>query len=275
MRTAAYVTRMESRTSAPRPLALITGASSGIGLELARVFARNQFDLLLVARRRDTLEGVAGKLEGRFGISANVYAADLSISEAPQQIFDFTQNEGIAVEVLVNNAGFGVGGAFSETDLNRELDEIQVNITALTHLTKLFLPQMIKRRSGRILQVASTAGFQPGPLMSVYYATKAYVVSFSQALSEELRHSGVSVTALCPGSTHSEFAKAAGLTQIRLFQMGGIAKASDVAEYGYDALMKRKRLAIPGLKNKFTTQVNRIMPRIVITKAARLLQEGR
>ncbi len=266
---------MPSTKNTVRPVALITGASAGIGLEFARVFADHQYDLLLVARRRDTLEAVAGKLEGRFGISANVYAADLSISEAPQQIFDFTQNEGIAVEVLVNNAGFGVGGAFSETDLNRELDEIQVNITALTHLTKLFLPQMIKRRSGRILQVASTAGFQPGPLMSVYYATKAYVVSFSQALSEELRHSGVSVTALCPGSTHSEFAKAAGLTQIRLFQMGGIAKASDVAEYGYDALMKRKRLAIPGLKNKFTTQVNRIMPRIVITKAARLLQEGR
>lgn len=261
--------------TSPRPLALITGASAGIGLEFARVFAEHQYDLLLVARRRDALEALAGRLEGQFGISAKVHAADLSLPDTPQKIFDFTRNEGIEVEVLVNNAGFGVGGAFSETDIERELEEIQVNITALTHLTKLFLPQMIKRRSGKILQVASTAGFQPGPLMSVYYASKAYVISFSQALSEELRNTGVTVTTLCPGSTHSEFAKTAGLTQIRLFQMGGIAEASDVAEYGYDALMKGKRLAIPGLKNKFTTQANRIFPRILITKVARKLQEGR
>ena len=158
-----------------RQTALVTGGSGGIGFEIAKVLARKGFDLVLVSRKRDTLEAAAGQLEGKFGVRVQVYAADLRRPDAPQEIFDFLHNENLPIEVLVNNAGFGLGGEFADTKLQRELEMIQVNISALTHLTKLFLPAMIKRKSGRVLNVASTAAFQPGPLMAVYYATKAYV----------------------------------------------------------------------------------------------------
>src|SRR3954465_4091044 len=166
----------------PRRTALVTGGSGGIGLEFAKVLARHGYDLGLVARSRDTLEAAARQLKGKYDVSAHVFAADLRRREAPESIFDFLHNENIPIEILVNNAGFGLGGEFADTELTRELEMIQVNIAALTHLTKLFLPAMIKAKSGRVLNVASTAAFQPGPLMAVYYATKAYVLSFSQAL---------------------------------------------------------------------------------------------
>ncbi len=263
------------RNGIHRPTALVTGGSGGIGLELAKVLARNGFDLVLVARKRDTLEAAAGQLEGKFDVRAHVFAADLRRREAPQEIFDFLQNENIPIEVLVNNAGFGLGGEFSETELQRELEMIQVNIAALTHLTKLFLAPMIKRRSGRVLNVASTAAFQPGPLMAVYYATKAYVLSFSEALSEELRNSGLTVTALCPGPTHTDFADTAEMTTSRLFNTFGIADAADVAKYGFDAMMSGKRLAIPGIKNKILAQANRLAPRALSARIARIAQESR
>jgi uncharacterized protein len=265
----------QKRNGLQRPIALVTGGSGGIGLELAKVLARNDFDLVLVARKRDTLEAAAGQLEGKFAVRAHVFAADLKRPEAPQAIFDFLQNENIPIEALVNNAGFGLGGEFSETELQRELEMIQVNIAALTHLTKLFLPPMIKRKSGRVLNVASTAAFQPGPLMAVYYATKAYVLSFSEALAEELRHSGVTVTALCPGPTHTAFADTAEMGESRLFNTFGIADAADVAKYGFDAMMDGKRLAIPGVRNKVLAQANRIAPRALSAKIARMLQETR
>lgn len=255
-------------------LALVTGASAGIGLELARVFARNGFDLLLVARRADTLEAVAGRLEGEYGITARTLAADLAQPEAPQHLLDYCQAEKLAVDILVNNAGVGLGGEFAETDINRQLNMIHVNVTALTHLTGLFLPQMMARRSGRILNVASTAAFQPGPLMAVYYASKSYVLSFSEALAEELRHTGITVTALCPGPTKTEFATAAEIAHSRLFAAGA-ASAADVAEFGYEATMKGKRVAIPGTMNKIVAQANRFSPRIVTTKLSRMLQERR
>jgi short-subunit dehydrogenase len=258
-----------------RPTALVTGGSGGIGLELAKVLARNGHDLVLVARSRDTLEAAAGQLEGKFDVKAHVFAADLTRTDAPEAIFDFLQNENIAIEVLVNNAGFGLGGEFADTKLQRELDMIQVNISALTHLTKLFLPPMIKRKSGRVLNVASTAAFQPGPLMAVYYATKAYVLSFSEALSEELRNSGVTVTALCPGPTQTDFADAAEIGSSRLFNTFGVADAADVAQYGFDAMMHGKRLAIPGFKNKIIAQANRFSPRALTAKIARIAQESR
>jgi short-subunit dehydrogenase len=258
-----------------RQTALVTGGSGGIGLEIAKVLARKGFDLLLVARTRDTLEAAAGQLEGKFDIKAHVFAADLRRREAPEQIFDFLHNENIPIEILVNNAGFGLGGEFSETELQRELEMIQVNIAALTHLTKLFLPPMVKRRSGRLLNVASTAAFQPGPLMAVYYATKAYVLSFSQALAEELRNTGVTVTALCPGPTQSDFAEAAQMTNSRLFTAFGVADADDVARYGVDAMLRGKRVAIPGIRNKVMAQANRLAPRSLSTKLARLAQETR
>src|SRR4051812_10648521 len=238
------------RNGAQRPTALVTGGSGGIGLEIAKALARREFDLVLVARNRDALEAAAGQIEGKHTVRVHVFAADLRRREAPQAISDFLRNENIPIEILVNNAGFGLGGEFVETDLDRELEMIQVNIAALTQLTKLFLPAMIKRRSGRILNVASTAAFQPGPLMSVYYASKAYVLSFSEALAEELRDSGVTVTALCPGPTKTDFAATANVGHSRLFTLFGVADAASVAEFGYQAMMQGKRVAIPGARNK-------------------------
>jgi short-subunit dehydrogenase len=260
------------RNGIQRQTALITGGSGGIGLEIAKVLARSEFDLVLVARKRDTLEAAAGQLEGKHDVKVHVFAADLRRSDAPETIFDFLHNENIPVEVLVNNAGFGLGGEFSETDLQRELEMIQVNITALTQLTKLFLPAMIKRKSGRILNVASTAAFQPGPLMAVYYATKAYVLSFSEALAEELRHSGVTVTALCPGPTRTDFAASAQVKSSRLYSAFGTADAADVAEYGVNAMMHGRRVAIPGIKNKIIAQANRFTPRAVTAKVSRMIR---
>jgi len=263
------------RNGIQRQTALVTGGSGGIGFELSKHLARAGFDLVLVARKRDTLEAAAGQLEGKFGVKAHVFTADLRLPDAPQAIFDFLRNENIDIDVLVNNAGFGLGGEFADTAIQRELDMIQVNIAALTHLTKLFIPPMIKRRSGKVLNVASTAAFQPGPLMAVYYASKAYVLSFSEALAEELRNTGVTVTALCPGPTHTDFAEAAQMTNSRLFNAFGVADPSDVAKYGYDAMMQGKRLAIPGFKNKIIAQANRLAPRALSAKLARLAQESR
>ena len=257
-----------------RPLALITGASLGIGRELARVFAKNGYDLLLVSRRADALEAVAGRLEGEFGIKAAALAVDLSLPDGPQMIADHCSNEKLIVEVLVNNAGIGFGGEFGESDVSRQMKIIHVNIAALTELTGLFLPQMLLRRSGRILNVASTAAFQPGPLMAVYYASKAYVLSFSEALAEELRNTGVTVTALCPGPTKTGFAASADIESTRLFN-SVIADAASVAEFGYQATMEGKRVAIPGVMNKLVAQSNRIAPRVLVTKIVRMLQERR
>jgi short-subunit dehydrogenase len=255
--------------------ALVTGGSGGIGFEIARVLAQKGFDLVLVSRKRDALEAAAGQLEGKYGARVQVYAADLRLPDAPQAIFDFLHNENIPIEVLVNNAGFGLGGEFADTSLERELEMIQVNISALTHLTKLFLPPMIKAKSGRVLNVASTAAFQPGPLMAVYYATKAYVLSFSQALAEELRNSGITVTALCPGPTATDFAATADVGSSKLFDAFGIANAEDVAEFGVAAMMHGRRVAIPGIKNKIIAQSSRFTPRVVLAKITRMAQESR
>ena len=261
--------------STSRRTALVTGGSGGIGFEIARVLAKKGFDLVLVARKRDALEAAAGQLEGKYGARVHVFAADLRRAEAPQMIFDFLHNENIPIEVLINNAGFGLLGEFADTKLQRELEMIQVNISALTSLTKLFLPAMIKRKSGRVLNLASTAAFQPGPLMAVYYATKAYVLSFSQALAEELRDSGVTVTVLCPGPTATEFASSANVGKSGLFAAFGIADAADVAEFGVSAMMHGRRVAIPGIKNKIVAQASRFTPRAVSTRITRMAQESR
>ena len=267
---------MRSKRNGPqRQTALVTGGSGGIGLEIAKVLARKGFDLALVARHRDSLEAAAGQIEGKYEVKAHVFAADLRRREAPRAIFDFLRNDGISVEILVNNAGFGLGGEFSESDITRELEMIQVNIAALTHLTKLFLPAMIKAKSGRILNLASTAAFVPGPMMAVYYATKAYVLSFSEALAEELRNSGVTVTALCPGPTRTEFATTAHVTESRLFTLFGMDDAASVAEYGVAAMMHGRRVAIPGIRNKLVAQAHRISPRSVTAKISRMAQETR
>lgn len=263
------------RNGSQSQTALVTGGSGGIGFEIAKVLARKGFDLVLVSRKRETLEAAAGQLEGKYGARVQVFTADLRLPEAPQSIFDFLHNENIPVEVLVNNAGFGLGGEFAETKLQRELEMIQVNISALTHLTKLFLPPMIKRKSGRVLNVASTAAFQPGPLMAVYYATKAYVLSFSQAVAEEVRDTGVTVTVLCPGPTATDFAASAEVGNSRLFSAFGLAQPDDVAEAGVAAMMHGRRIAIPGIKNKIVAQSSRFAPRAIVTKLSRMAQESR
>jgi uncharacterized protein len=251
--------------------ALITGASSGIGLDLARLFAEDGHDIVLVARSEDKLRELAKELEARHGIKATVIVADLAKPDAPQQIFVVAP----AVDILVNNAGFGTSGKFAETDLRAELDMIQVNIAALTHLTKLFLGPMLERKRGRILNVASTAAFQPGPLMAVYYATKAYVLSFSEAIAEELSGSGVTVTALCPGPTATGFQQAANMGTEALLKVMRPVSSMEVARAGYRGMMRGKRVVIPGLKNKLGVQSLRVSPRAVVTKVVRALQERR
>lgn len=255
--------------------ALITGASGGIGLDLAHLFARDGHDLVLVARSEDKLQALARDLEKHHHVTAHVIAADLSKPDAPSRLLEETRTRRLQIDVLVNNAGYGLNGPFSETDLQKELEMIQVNISALTHLTKLFLRGMVARRSGRILNVASTAAFQPGPLMAVYYASKAYVLSFSEALAEELRDSGVTVTTLCPGPTSTGFAAAADMTSSRLFTMTTPMTSMDVARIGYRAMLRGKRVAITGFRNKMSAQSVRIAPRSLVTKIVRKLQETR
>src|ERR1700685_1344464 len=224
--------------------ALITGASGAIGYELAKRFARARPDLVLVARSAEKLAQVTQELHGNFACTVKTIALDLCDSPAPKFLFDQLQHEGIAVDILINNAGFGAFGEFAQMGEQEILGQIEVNITALTHLTRLFLPQMIARRRGRIMNVASTAAFQPGPLMAVYYATKAYVLSFSEALANELRGSGVTVTCFCPGATHTGFAKHAGIENSRLFKTVGAMPAEKVARQGYRALMQGRTVAI-------------------------------
>jgi short-subunit dehydrogenase len=267
----ANVKTMSAQQSTSALTALITGGSGGIGLELAKQFAAHGHSLVLTARHQDALQAAAGLLEGKHGVKVTVIAEDLADPDSPQRLFDAIAAEKIEVEFLVNNAGFGLGGAFSETDGGRELDMIQVNIMALTNLTKLFLPAMIKRKSGRILNVASTAAFQPGPLMSVYYATKAYVLSFSQALDEELRNSGVTVTCLCPGPTETRFAETAMVGNANL----PVATADGVAAFGFKAMMKGQRVAIPGMRNRIMIQAERFAPRNLVTRISRIAQENR
>jgi len=251
--------------------ALITGASGGIGYELARLFARDRHNLVLVARSSDKLKQIAAELAPS-GIQVTTVPLDLVEPRAPHVLFDQLQREGIAVDVLVNNAGFGKFGEFAKMTEAGILGQIELNITALTHLTKLFLAPMMARRSGRILNVASTAGFQPGPLMAVYYATKAYVISFSEAIANELEGSGVTVTCFCPGATHTGFAQRAGIGGSRLFKFGAMS-AESVARDGYRALMNGRTLAISGAQNWLVAQSTRFAPRRMVTAASRWVSE--
>lgn len=257
------------------PTALVTGASSGIGLELATLLARGRHDLVFVARNRDRLEAVARDLREEFGVAVTVVAKDLAKPGAPDAIAREISERGAVLDILVNNAGFGVYGPFAGTPLEKELEMIQVNVTALTHLTKLFLPGMLERRRGRILNVASTAAFQPGPLMAVYYATKAYVLSFSEALANETAGSGVTVTALCPGPTLTEFQGRAGFGDVPLLKGPLVMLASNVARAGYEGMLRGQRIVIPGIANRTLVQALRVTPRRLATAIARRIQESR
>ncbi len=251
------------------PLAVITGASGGIGLELARVFAREGFDLVLIARTAGALERVADELKIQFGRQAVVLAEDVSLADSPARIFAAAPT----ADVLINNAGFGLLGKFAETDYDKQINSIDLNVTALTALTRLYLPPMIKRGSGRILNVASTAAFQAGPLMTVYYATKAYVLSFTEGIAEELKGTGVTATALCPGPVITGFQSRAGLIGTKLTSSPLVMTAVEVAEYAYSATMADKVIAIPGIGNRIFAWSTRMVPRAWTRKIARSLQE--
>lgn len=248
------------------PTALITGASYGIGYELSRLFAADGYRLAFVARSADRLEQIKAELISEFGIEVLVIPKDLTLPSAPLEIFEEVRKSGISINVLVNNAGFGLHGLFSETDLQTELNMIQLNISALTHLTKLFLKDMLLSNHGKILNVASVAAFISGPLMAVYYATKAYVLSFSEALRTEFKGSGVTVSALCPGPSATKFATTAQLDNSRLFESGLLRtmEAATVARIGYRGLMRGKPVIITGLMNRLMVQLLRVSPRALI-----------
>jgi short-subunit dehydrogenase len=250
------------------PKALITGASGGIGLELARIFAREHYDVVLVARSQDRLEEIAGELREGHGVKVDVIAKDLALPDAPAEI----QRQVGAVDVLVNNAGFGLYGKFVEFPPEDEIGLMHLNMDALVLLTRLFLPGMIAARGGRIMNVASTAAFQPGPLMALYYASKAFVLHFSEAIANELKGTGVTVTILCPGPTATGFQARAAMEESRLFRMGTMS-AKAVAEKGYRGLMRGKTIVMPGLKNKILAQSVRFSPRKMVTAIARKVQD--
>jgi hypothetical protein len=257
-----------------RPVALITGASSGIGLDLAKLFAQGGHDLVLVARNKEALRAVAGECE-KSGVKAHVLAKDLSNPNAVQEIFDELAAKGIAVEVLVNNAGFGTHGMFVRTKLEEEVGMIQVNIVALIQLTRLFLPQMVSRKSGKIMNVASMAGFVPGPYMSVYYATKAFVLSHSIALAQEVKKGGVIVSVLCPGPTKTDFQRRAKIAESKLFKTPRSMSSMDVARAGYEGLMKGKLIVVPGFSNKVIRVASKLAPRRMLARVAGKMNRDR
>jgi uncharacterized protein len=239
---------------------LVTGASSGIGRELAKVFAADGCRLILLARKRHALQELADELRQKHKTQSEVITADLAEPAAPTRLFEHLQANGTRVDVLINNAGFGAQGHFVELPLERQLEMIQVNISSLTHLTRLMLPGMIERRRGGVLNVASTASFQPGPGMAVYYASKAFVLSLSEAIAEEVKGSGVTVTALCPGPTATNFAEAAGARFSWRFMKGAMS-AEAVARTGYHAFRDGRVVAISGFRNQLLAFSVRLSPR--------------
>jgi short-subunit dehydrogenase len=254
--------------------ALITGASSGIGLELAKLLAAEGYNLILVARSAEALGKLAADLRHEHQVDAVAVPIDLADPAAPEELYRLLDEQGIFVDVLVNNAGFGTHGPFARSDAAAELQMLQVNIAALVHLTRLFLPNMLAKNSGRVLNVASLAAFIPGPYMAGYYASKAFVLSFSEALAAEVRGLGVTVTALCPGPTDTGFQKRAGMRSTPLFQ-ANMMTSQAVARIGYRAMLRGKPVAITGWKNKILAFSTRLTPRRLVTAVAKKLNGSR
>ncbi len=240
---------------------LITGASSGIGLELARLFARDGNNLVIVARREELLNKIAGELNSDFGVEVEIIAKDLTLEKSSDEIF--MQLKDREIDIVVNNAGFGAVGPFSELDYKRQVDMIKLNITALTSLTRLFIPRMVERNSGGILNVGSLAGFQPGPYATIYYATKAFVLSFTEGLKEELKNTNIKITCLAPGPTNTEFGEVSGLDKSFLFKFGTMG-AKEVALKGYNGFLNGKTVVIPGFSNKLLPLLVRLSPRFLV-----------
>ena len=253
--------------------ALITGASSGIGLELANIHASKGDNLVLVARSTSKLEELKKELEPKHQISVYIIGKDLSKLNSAAEVYEEVKRQNITIDYLINNAGFGDSGLFFDSNWEKQEQMINLNITTLTHFTRLFLKDMVERKSGKILNIASTASFQPGPTMAVYCATKSYVLSFSEAINNEVKEFGVTVTALCPGATTSGFQAAASLEGSNLFEGKKLPSAQEVAEYGYKAMMKGKSVAIHGFMNSLMANSVRFTPRAIVVKIARMILE--
>ncbi len=251
-------------------VALITGASSGIGAELAALCAAAGYGLILVARNTARLDELGVRLAGRHGVPARSLTADLADPAAPVRIFD--QVGAAGVELLINNAGFGIAGEFTGSDWDAQAALMQVNMNAPAHLTRLFLPEMLRRGSGRILNVASTAAYVPGPFMATYYASKAFLLSFSHAIANEVKGTGVTVTALCPGPTSTEFARNAGNPESPLFK-GPVMDAATVAKEGFDAMMAGKPEIIAGARNRWMMRGARLLPFSTLAATTRRLNQ--
>jgi short-subunit dehydrogenase len=251
---------------------LITGASSGIGLELAKIFADNHFNLILVARNLSKLQELE-KICKTAKNQIHVFSCDLSKPNSATEVFNFCSSNNLQVDYLINNAGFGDYGFFHESNWNKQAEMLQLNIVTLTHLTRLFLPEMVNRKHGKIMNVASLAAFLPGPLMSVYYASKAYVLSFSEALSNELNNTGVSITTLCPGPTESGFWNAAEMNEISVIKGAKLPSSKDVALYGFKELEKENAIAIHGFMNKLMAFSVRFTPRFLVRNIVRMIQD--
>ncbi len=251
--------------------ALITGASNGIGWELAKIHASKGGDLVLVARNKSKLDELKIELEKQFNVTVYTISKDLSATNSAQEIYDETNKQNIQIDYLINNAGFGDFGMFAETSWDKELQMINLNITTLTLFTKLYLKDMIKRGSGKIMNVASTAAFQPGPTFAVYCASKAYVLSFTEAISNEVGDQGITVTALCPGATETGFKAAAGMDESKIFKGKKLPSAKEVAQYGYSSMLKGRIVAIHGLLNSVMANSVRFAPRALTLKISRIM----
>ena len=254
-------------------LALVTGASGGIGLELAKLLAADGFDLILVARNREKLEAIVHEFAETYHVKVTALTKDLAKPQAVSEIVQAVEDNGRSIDVLINNAGLGLFGLFHEQPLDKLLEMLQVNVVSLTELTRQLLPRMVEQGCGRVLNVASTAAFQPGPLMAVYYASKAYVLHFSEAIGEELRGTGITVTALCPGPTATGFEKSAAMEGSKLFSGGRVMTAEQVARIGYSAMWDGRAVVIPGFTNRFLAWATRLPPRSWLPKLARWGQE--
>ena len=253
--------------------ALITGASGGLGLSFVKVFAKEGYDLVIVARNTQRLESIKADTEAEFGVNVKIVSKDLTNENAPHEIFLETEKENIKVDVLVNNAGFGDFGKFADSCVEKQSDMIALNVSSLVKLTHFYLKDMIERGSGRILNVASIAAFQPGPLMSVYYATKAFVLSFSEALAVETKGTGVKITALCPGPIKTDFEKRADLEESGLFKNLKVWSPDVIAKFGYKKMMQNKTVCIKGGLNKLITFSSRLAPRALVRNSVYQIQK--
>lgn len=261
---------MNTNTVNSQPTVLITGASSGIGRELSILLAQENYNLILVARSKDKLEELQKKIQTSTN-TIDIIALDLSDVNSAKKLYAKTEGLGRQVDILINNAGFGASGAFAEIDMDRQVEMINLNITTLTALTHLYLQGMKERRTGHIVNISSTAAFQPGPYMAVYFATKSYVLSFSEALAEELIDTGVYTTTICPGPTQSNFQTVAHMDGSKLFKRAAIPSSQEVAQFTYEAMKNRKVVAIHGAFNNTMAFAGRFAPRAIVRKISKAL----